>query len=92
MVTNWGKDPYSGMAYSYIPIGSTGEEYDHMACDIDDKLFFAGEVCIKYLVSVLEIFAYNSTCHVVEVTVEVIWNIVIYSIAIDFLIVIRLQW
>jgi len=43
LVTNWGKDPYSGMAYSYIPIGSTGEEYDHLACDVDKKVFFAGE-------------------------------------------------
>jgi len=43
LVTNWGRDPQSGMAYSYIPIGSTGEEYDHLACDIDSKLFFAGE-------------------------------------------------
>lgn len=47
LVTNWGKDPYSGMAYSYIPIGSTGEEYDHLAYDVDKKVFFAGEVCIK---------------------------------------------
>ncbi|CAH3162092.1 unnamed protein product [Pocillopora meandrina] len=43
LVTHWGKDPYSGMAYSYIPIGSTGEEYDHMASEVDDKLYFAGE-------------------------------------------------
>lgn len=37
------------MAYSYIPIGSTGEEYDHMASEVDDKLYFAGEVCIKLI-------------------------------------------
>jgi len=43
LVTNWGRDPNSGMAYSYIPIGSTGEEYDHLACAVDNKLFFAGE-------------------------------------------------
>lgn len=43
LVTNWGRDPYSGMAYSYIPVGSTGEEYDHLACDIDNRVFFAGE-------------------------------------------------
>jgi len=43
LVTNWGRDPNSGMAYSYIPIGSTGEEYDHLAFAVDNKLFFAGE-------------------------------------------------
>lgn len=40
------------MAYSYIPIGSTGEEYDHMASEVDDKLYFAGEVCIKLIAKV----------------------------------------
>lgn len=49
LVTNWGRDPNSGMAYSYIPIGSTGEEYDHLACAVDNKLFFAGEVCYLLL-------------------------------------------
>ena len=39
------------MAYSYIPIGSTGEEYDHLACEVDNKLFFAGEVCTVKKVS-----------------------------------------
>lgn len=43
LVTHWGKDPFSGMAYSYIPIGSSGEEYDHMASEVDNKLYFAGE-------------------------------------------------
>lgn len=48
IVTHWGRDPYSGMAYSYIPIGSTGEEYDLLACDIDNKVFFAGEATNRH--------------------------------------------
>lgn len=43
-VTRWGKDPYSRMAYSYVPIGCTGEEYHELASTVEDKLFFAGEV------------------------------------------------
>ncbi|KAJ7352826.1 Lysine-specific histone demethylase 1B [Desmophyllum pertusum] len=48
LVTNWGRDPHSGMAYSYIPIGTTGEEYDHMACEVDNKLYFAGEATNRH--------------------------------------------
>ena len=54
IVTHWGRDPYSGMAYSYIPIGSTGEEYDVLARDIGNKVFFAGEVWFKHRVSNIE--------------------------------------
>ena len=42
------------MAYSYIPIGSTGEEYDILASDIGNKVFFAGEVWFKHRVSNIE--------------------------------------
>ena len=55
IVTHWGRDPYSGMAYSYIPIGSTGEEYDLLASDIGNKVFFAGEVWFKHRVSNIEV-------------------------------------
>lgn len=38
-VTSWGKDPFSRMSYSYMAIGSSGKDYDHMAADIDEKVF-----------------------------------------------------
>ena len=43
-VSRWGKDPLTRMAYSYVPIGCAGDEYDELARAVADKLFFAGEV------------------------------------------------
>ncbi|XP_020915955.1 lysine-specific histone demethylase 1B [Exaiptasia diaphana] len=43
IVSHWGQDPYSGMAYSFVPLGSTGQDYDEIAKSLEDKLFFAGE-------------------------------------------------
>lgn len=40
--SRWGKDPFAGGCYSYVPVGATSELYDVMAKPID-KLFFAGE-------------------------------------------------
>lgn len=40
------------MVYLYIFIGSIGEEYDYMVFEVDDKLYFVGEVCIKLIVKV----------------------------------------
>ena len=37
-VTSWGKDRFSNMSYSYMAIGSSGKDYDHMAADIDEKV------------------------------------------------------
>lgn len=42
-ITRWGRDPYTLGAYSYIPVGSKGKHYDHMAEPVDNRLFFAGE-------------------------------------------------
>jgi hypothetical protein len=46
-VTNWGGDCYSRGAYSYVALGSSGEDYDILARPIDNCLFFAGEATCK---------------------------------------------
>ncbi|XP_022252437.1 lysine-specific histone demethylase 1B-like [Limulus polyphemus] len=43
-VTRWKQDKYAGMAYSFVPTGGTGEDYDTLAKDLDRKIYFAGEV------------------------------------------------
>lgn len=44
LVINWGRDLYFGMVYFYIFVGLIGEEYDYLVCDIDNRVFFVGEV------------------------------------------------
>lgn len=44
VVSRWGADPFAQMSYSYAAVGSTGEDYDHMAQDMAGMIFFAGEV------------------------------------------------
>ncbi|KAK3782439.1 hypothetical protein RRG08_033080 [Elysia crispata] len=43
IVSHWTQDPYTGMAYSYIPVGASGQTYDDMAHTVDSRLHFAGE-------------------------------------------------
>lgn len=42
-VTRWSKDPYSRGAYTNIPVGSSGADYDELAEPVEPFLFFAGE-------------------------------------------------
>ncbi|KAF2324655.1 hypothetical protein GH714_015946 [Hevea brasiliensis] len=47
VVTDWGRDPFSYGAYSYVAIGSSGEDYDILGRPIENCLFFAGEATCK---------------------------------------------
>ncbi|KAG2315254.1 hypothetical protein Bca52824_018376 [Brassica carinata] len=47
VVTDWGADPYSYGAYSYVAIGASGEDYDVLGRPVQDCLFFAGEATCK---------------------------------------------
>ncbi len=47
--TRWGLDPWSYGSYSYLKPGASAHDYEVMAESIDDRLFFAGEACSKYL-------------------------------------------
>ncbi|KDP38595.1 hypothetical protein JCGZ_04520 [Jatropha curcas] len=46
-VTDWGRDPFSFGAYSYVAIGSSGEDYDLLGRPVENCLFFAGEATCK---------------------------------------------
>lgn len=41
--TRWGDDPFSYGSYSHIRIKSSGSDYDILAENVSNKLFFAGE-------------------------------------------------
>ncbi|VFQ81911.1 unnamed protein product [Cuscuta campestris] len=47
VVTDWGRDPYSYGAYSYVAVGSSGEDYDILGRPVGNCLFFAGEATCK---------------------------------------------
>ncbi|XP_021759847.1 lysine-specific histone demethylase 1 homolog 3-like [Chenopodium quinoa] len=47
VVTDWGRDPYSYGAYSYVAVGASGEDYDIIGRPVENCLFFAGEATCK---------------------------------------------
>ncbi|CAK7346267.1 unnamed protein product [Dovyalis caffra] len=47
VVTDWGRDPFSYGAYSYVAIGSSGEDYDTLGRPVENCVFFAGEATCK---------------------------------------------
>lgn len=48
-ISRWSKDEFAGGAYTYIPVGSSGDDYDLIAAPVGKKVFFAGEhTCRQY--------------------------------------------
>ena len=47
VVTNWGMDPFSRGAYSFVAVGASGEDYDILGRPVGKCLFFAGEATSK---------------------------------------------
>ncbi|GMH13939.1 hypothetical protein Nepgr_015780 [Nepenthes gracilis] len=47
VVTDWGRDPFSYGAYSYVAVGSSGEDYDILGRPVEKCVFFAGEATCK---------------------------------------------
>jgi monoamine oxidase len=43
-VVDWGRDPFSRGAYSWVPVGAARQQAA-LCAPIDDTLFFAGEAC-----------------------------------------------
>jgi monoamine oxidase len=68
-VTKWSRDPYSRGAYSYIPIGCSGDEYDQLAGSVDQCLYFAGEhTCRRHPTTTASAFlsGYRAGCSIIE--------------------------
>ena len=42
-VTRWASDPLAGGSYSFLRLGSSIDDHDHLAAPVGGRLFFAGE-------------------------------------------------
>jgi hypothetical protein len=52
--TNWNTDIFSTGSYSYIRAGGNGNDYDNLAKDVQDRIYFAGEAtCRQHPATVL---------------------------------------
>ena len=47
LITRWMTDPWSCGSYSFVPAGSTFNQYAELAKPIDNRVFFAGEATHK---------------------------------------------
>ncbi|XP_028404189.1 lysine-specific histone demethylase 1B-like [Dendronephthya gigantea] len=43
IITRWGKDPFTKMAYSFVAKDGVGEDYSTLSEDVAKKIYFAGE-------------------------------------------------
>ncbi len=43
LITRWQNDPFSLGSYSYVPVATTGKDYETLAETIEDQIYFAGE-------------------------------------------------
>lgn len=57
LVSRWGSHSHVGMSYSYVAVGSTGEDYDVIAETSHGVIHFAGEVSWIFCIC---IFCLNS--------------------------------
>lgn len=55
VVSRWGADPFAQMSYSFAAVGSSGDDYDALAEEVDDTIFFGGEVRWSYVYSELKL-------------------------------------
>ncbi len=46
-ITRWDHDPFSRGAYSFIPVGASGQDFETLAAPVAGRLFFAGEATIR---------------------------------------------